>query len=131
MHEMSQLDIPDRQLRTTSAHPRVSISREIGEATITHTIFGKAKVRIVRKHDRFRRGLELIVLVLLAVAAWQMWLASQANAPLPSPDSPSSVSASARQPETISPPATAPAESTPGQSEAGKPGPAIAAPIAP
>lgn len=151
-HEISQLDIPDTELQKISAQPRVSISREIGEATVTHTIFGRAKVRIVRKHDNLRRGLELIVLVVLvvlAVAAWQAWLASQATAPLPSPDSPSAVSVPAPLPEAINPPAAvSPAENAPAQPEADKPaimqksapqpgqgekggGPAFAAPIAP
>lgn len=81
-HEIDQLDIPDRQLRVTSPQPRVSLSREIGEAVITHTIFGKARVRIIRKHDKLRRVLWWTVMLALAAVAWQVWLALQA--PLPS-----------------------------------------------
>lgn len=113
MHEMSQLDIPDRQLRTTSAHPRVSLSREIGEAQITHTIFGKAKVRIIRKHDNVRRALWWAAVMALAAVAWQGWVASQ----YPAPTDPASalgakeqVNAPAAPVENIATPAPLPAE---------------------
>ncbi len=43
MHEISQLDIPNRQELTANLEPRVSFSKEIGEATMTHTIFGRAR----------------------------------------------------------------------------------------
>ncbi len=75
LHEISQLDIPDRQL--LKASDRVSFSKEIGEATITHTIFGKAKVRIVRKYDTLRRASLLVGMAILAVIAWRVWLANQ------------------------------------------------------
>lgn len=77
LHEISQLDIPDRQLIKAGDQQRVSFSKEIGEATITHTIFGKAKVRIVRKYDHLRRALLLFAAAVLAVVAWRIWLASQ------------------------------------------------------
>lgn len=84
-HEIDQLDIPDRQLRVTSPQPRVSLSREIGEAVITHTIFGKAKVRIIRKHDKLRRALWLTALLVLAAIAWQAWFALQRSQPSAEP----------------------------------------------
>ncbi len=84
-HEIDQLDIPDRQLRLTSPQPRVSLSREIGEAVITHTIFGKAKVRIIRKHDKLRRVLWLTVMLVLAAVAMQAWFAWQRSLPSPEP----------------------------------------------
>ncbi len=50
-HEINQLDIPDRQLQASTAQSKASTWTDIGEAQITYTIFGKAKVRIIRKHD--------------------------------------------------------------------------------
>jgi len=54
-HEINQLDIPDRQLQASTAQSKASTWTDIGEAQITYTIFGKAKVRIIRKHDNARR----------------------------------------------------------------------------
>lgn len=70
-HEISQLDIPDRQLLASNTRP--SIWTEIGEAQITHTIFGRAKVRIIRKNDNRDRVLWFtgIAAIVLAAAAWQ------------------------------------------------------------
>lgn len=70
-HENSQLDIPDRPLLGPSPHP--SVWTEIGEAQITHTIFGRAKVRIIRKHDKLHRALWLLAIVAATAAAWQGW----------------------------------------------------------
>lgn len=53
----SEFELSGIQLRESRTQPRVSMSREIGEAQIVHTIFGKAKVRIIRKHDKMRRAL--------------------------------------------------------------------------
>ncbi len=84
--ENSQLDIPDRQLLASSAQP--SVWTEIGEAQVTHTIFGRAKVRIIRKHDNVRRAMWLTaVVVIIAVAAWQGWVAYQPSEPQQSTDS--------------------------------------------
>ncbi len=58
-HEISQLDIAGIQLRDSKTQPKVSLSREIGEAQIVHNIFGKARVRIIRKHDAFWRSMWL------------------------------------------------------------------------
>lgn len=71
-HENSQLDIAGRQL-LTPASP--SVWTEIGEAEITHNIFGRAKVRIIRKHDNVRRALWLAAVVVIAAIAWQGWIA--------------------------------------------------------
>ncbi len=104
-HEIGQLDIPDRELRMTSAQPRVSFSREIGEAVITHTIFGKAKVRIIRKHDKLHRVLWLTALVALAVIAWQVWLALQpVPSAVPLPAESAQTQPSTVQAESILPP---------------------------
>jgi hypothetical protein len=70
-HEISELDIPDRQLLASNAKP--SIWTEIGEAQITHTIFGRAKVRIIRKNENRHRIFWVLGVVVLAIAAavWQ------------------------------------------------------------
>lgn len=78
--ENSQFDIPGIQLRESRTQPKVSLSREIGDAQIIHTIFGRAKVRIIRKHDQARRNMMMIALVVagvaIAAAAWQGWFSS-------------------------------------------------------
>lgn len=71
-HDNSQLDISDRQL-LPPASP--SVWTEIGEAEITHNIFGRARVRIIRKHDNARRALWLVAIVAIAAIAWQGWIA--------------------------------------------------------
>jgi hypothetical protein len=115
-YEMSQLDIPDRQLLPTNSHSRASMSTEIGEAQIIHTIFGRAKVRIIRKHDNIRRTLWLTAMVAVAAVvavAWLEWVASQQTEPLQSADPASSLNASvqesapATQPESVTMPAAA------------------------
>lgn len=125
MHEMSQLDIPDSQLQAVNAPPRVSLSREIGEATIIHTMFGKAKVRIIRKTDGRRRALLLLA---LAAVAWWAWLATQPAEPMPGVASQPVVNEKAPEsqsplPATIAPPAAVPEDKpvTPPASEIAKP----------
>jgi len=78
-HENSQFDISGIQLRESKTQPKVSLSREIGEAQITHTIFGKAKVRIIRKGDQARRTMTVVAIAVaaVAVAAWQGWFIPQ------------------------------------------------------
>lgn len=78
-HEISQFDILDRQLLATNSQPRVSIMSDIGEAKITRTIFGRAKVRVIREQDRKRRAwlLTALVVTVIAVAAWQGWIIFQ------------------------------------------------------
>jgi hypothetical protein len=47
-HEISQFDIQDRQLLAGNPRPRAGIVTNLGEAKITRTIFGRAKVRVVQ-----------------------------------------------------------------------------------
>ncbi len=70
-HDVNQPDIPDRELLAGSARPNVWT--EIGEAKITHTLFGRAKVRIIRKHDNARRIVWVtgIAAIVVAAAVWQ------------------------------------------------------------
>ena len=95
--DVNQLDIPDRQLLTSNARP--SIWTEIGDAKITYTIFGRAKVRIIRKHDNTRRVLWLAGITALVIAAavvWQGLLAPQQTEPVQSEDLPPPVRAKAK-----------------------------------
>ena len=80
VHENSQFDISGIQLRESKTQPKVSFSREIGDAQIIHTIFGRAKVRIIRKNDKLNRALLLtaaVVMTAIAAVVWQGWFASQ------------------------------------------------------
>jgi hypothetical protein len=114
-HEISELDIPDRLL--LPAHARARVSTEIGEAVVTHSIFGRAKVRIIRKGDRMRRTvwvMALAVAAAAAMAAWQGWLASQqpellqGTEPEPSLNATAQQSVPAAQPEYAAQPAVVP-----------------------
>lgn len=108
-----EIDMPDIQLPSTDAKPRAGTWTEIGKAEITHTIFGKAKVRIIREHDRTRRArlLAALMLTALAAAAWLGWIASQQTepqqsaAPLPPVSAKVQESAPAFQPENVASPA--------------------------
>jgi cytoskeletal protein RodZ len=106
-YEIGQLDVPDRQLLPTSARSRTSFSTEIGEAIVTHTIFGRAKVRIVRKHDKMRRTLWLMALLgvtVAAAAAWQGWMAAQQTEPVQAAEPPPALSTNV--PESVLAPQT-------------------------
>ncbi len=72
---IEQFYIPDRQLRASSSPPNVNVWTDIGEAKIKQTIFGKAKIQIIRKHDKKRRAWLWAILVVTASAAasWQGW----------------------------------------------------------
>lgn len=87
-HDVNQLDIPDRELLAGS--PRANVWTEIGEAKITHTLFGRAKVRIIRKHDNTRRILWLtgIVAIVVAATVWQGLLTRHPVGPVQSEDLP-------------------------------------------
>lgn len=105
-HEISQFDIPERQLLAGRAH--ASVWSDIGEAKITHTIFGKARVRVIREKDKIIRAwlLAALAVIAIAVAAWQGWIALQQSklfAVLPPLSERISVSAPVFQPETIAP----------------------------
>lgn len=138
-HENSPLDISDRQL-LPPASP--SVWTEIGEAEITHNIFGRAKVRIIRKHDNARRALWLVAIVAVAAIAWQGWLAfrpvdsSQSADSLPHASMDERETARPFQPEPAPAPATVvapPMESlpaVPAQTETIKPEIAKAEPVA-
>ena len=87
-HEISQLDISDRQLQTSTSQSKASVWTDIGEAEVTHTIFGRARVRIIHKQDKARRTLVLTATAVMVLAAlvWQGWIASQTSEPQQSTD---------------------------------------------
>jgi hypothetical protein len=70
--ENSQPDITDRQMLAVGPQP-ASVWTEIGEARITHNIFGKARVRIIRKNDNIRRAMWWGAVIVIAAIAWQGW----------------------------------------------------------
>jgi hypothetical protein len=78
-YEISQFDILNRQLLASDPQTKVNTVWDIGEAEITRTIFGGAKVRVVRAQDRKRRSWLLAVLAAIAIAAasWQGWVIFQ------------------------------------------------------
>ncbi len=81
--ENSQFDLSGIQLRETRTQPRVSYSREIGDAQIVHTFFGKAKVRIIRKNDKRNRTMWMatsLVVVAVGVASLLGWYTAQQSA---------------------------------------------------
>lgn len=108
-HEINQFDIPDRQMMISSAQAR--IWSDIGEAKITRTIFGRAKVRVIREKDKVLRVwlIAALAVTALAIAAWQGWVALQQSkllAATPPLSERISVGAPVFHPE-IFPPATA------------------------
>lgn len=113
LSEISEFDIQDRQLLATGAKPGVSISTDIGKAEITHTIFGRARVRIIRERDNKRRAwlLGALAVVAIAAAAWQGWTVLQQSGSHPASLPLSArirVSAPTTQPENIPPTVTPP-----------------------
>ncbi|MGA7749518.1 MAG: hypothetical protein WCA63_05170 [Gallionella sp.] len=115
VHEISQFDIPDRQLLETNAQPRAGIRSDIGEAKITRTIFGGARIRVVRERDKKLRAwlLAALAVMALAAAAWQGWIALQKSELLVAPPPLSErirVSAPVFQPEDVAPSATSRSE---------------------
>jgi hypothetical protein len=80
-HELSEREL-------IPSHPKVSYSREIGEAVVTENIFGTAKVRIIRKGDGMRRAMWWAAGIAAAIAAfiaWQVWNAAQQAGAQPEP----------------------------------------------
>ncbi len=98
-YEISEFDIPDRQLLATSSPCRVRNMSDVGEAKITHTIFGRVRVRVIREQDRKRRAWLLAALVATAIAAagWKGWIISQ-QMQYPAPPAPLSERIEVSQP---------------------------------
>jgi len=106
-HEISQFDIADRQMLFKNIPSRSVTLIDIGQAIITRTIFGGAKVRVIRKQDRIRRLwlLTTLLATLVAASSWHWWITLQQNINNPPEPLPLSatirVSAPTFQPEFI------------------------------
>ena len=81
MKNDSKSDIPDRRLPTVDTPHNESEWTEIGKAEITQSIFGKAKVRIIRQHDKARRAWFLAALAVLMVTTVAALVWQEQNAP--------------------------------------------------
>lgn len=68
-YKVRQLDFEDRPLLSRQNE---SVWTDIGQAEVTYSLFGKAKVRIVRKHDRLRRNV-LLSLAIVGALAFLIW----------------------------------------------------------
>jgi hypothetical protein len=77
VQETGQHDISDRQLMNANSQIKASEWTEIGQAEVVHTIFGKAKVRIIRKHDKMRRALYWLALGVMLAITWEGWILYQ------------------------------------------------------
>lgn len=72
-----KFEIPDPQQLASEPRPHPGVWTEIGEAQVTQTIFGRAKVRIIRESDKVRQawmmtGVVVVVLVALSALLWQL-----------------------------------------------------------
>ena len=112
IQEISQFDIPNRLLLATGGQPARCRWTDIGEAKITHTIFGRARVCVIHEHEQKRRRMLLAALAVTALMAaawqglivWQQIESAQNAAPLPE-SARIRVSAPIFQPEYTPPPA--------------------------
>ncbi len=88
-YEISQFDIQDRELHASDPQPKTVKASDIGEAKVTRTFFGRARVRVIRAQDRKRRAwlLTVLLVIVAAAAAWQGWVIVQRveNEPPPVP----------------------------------------------
>ena len=80
-HEISEFDIPDRQLLAAAVHTRASGWTEIGEAKVVRTMFGGARVRVIREQDQVRRLwlYAMLAAAVMVAIAWQAWVVIQQN----------------------------------------------------
>lgn len=78
-HEIGQFNDLKLQPLSSGRQSKKNTWTDIGEAQITHTIFGKARVRITRKNDRVRRSLLFAVMTISAALAaiQQGWISIQ------------------------------------------------------
>jgi len=79
--DTGQLDISDRQLMDSNSQAKASEWTEIGQAEIVHTIFGKAKVRIIRKQDKMRSAAYLLAMGISLAIAWKGWVLYERTEP--------------------------------------------------
>ncbi len=69
MNDNSQLDSVDRQKLLQDTPHQEGEWTQIGKAEVTLTIFGKAKVHVIRKHDSARRAWMIAGISLAVIAA--------------------------------------------------------------
>ena len=106
-HDIDRLDIHERQRLVDDTQPRGNVWTDIGEAQVTHTIFGKARVRIHRRQDAVRRAGRWTILGIAVTvgAVWLAWISSQqpeiTPATSPVPEAAPSVPVSMTQPEPV------------------------------
>lgn len=86
-HEISQFDIQDRQLLAGIPQPKAAIVTDLGEAKVTRSFFGRARVKVVRQQDRKRRAwlVAILTVTATAAAAWQGWVIFQKMQYVPPP----------------------------------------------
>ena len=80
-HEISEFNIADRQLLAAAVHARAGNWTEIGEARVIRTLFGGARVRVIREQDQIRRMwlYAALVAAMMVAVAWQVWITLQQN----------------------------------------------------
>jgi hypothetical protein len=96
-HEISHLT---GRHRVFPAQPTVGAWTEIGRAEVVYTMFGKAKVRIIREQGENRRTGRLLMALAataLCAAAWQGWVASMQTEAAQVPDLPMPAATQVRQ----------------------------------
>ena len=74
-HEISQFEIPSRRLLATGIPQGLRTLTDVGKAKVAQTIFGKAKVLVIREHARNRHRFLLaaaITTAIVAIAAGQL-----------------------------------------------------------
>jgi len=80
-HESGLFVVPEHLMYINIADRTSRPARDIGEARIVNTLFGKAKVRVIREQDKKRKVwlLALLIMVFLLVAGWNGWIALQSS----------------------------------------------------
>jgi len=114
-HELSQFEVPSRRLLATGIPPGECMPTDIGKAEIAHTIFGRARIRIVREHAKSRHKLLLFAVMTVVAAGVALYLPQHTEQPVEE-DTPQpinekvQISAPEFQPEPVVSPATQPAQ---------------------
>jgi len=80
-HESGLFVVPEHLMYINIADRTSRPTRDIGEARVVNTLFGKAKVRVIREQDKKRKVwlLAFLIMVFLLVAGWNGWIALQSS----------------------------------------------------
>lgn len=100
--ENSQYEIPDLSFSVAKRPARADSWTDIGNAKVTHTIFGRAKVSVIRKQDHARRAWLLGTLAVTVVCA-ATWFALNNSKSLSSVIPSITVSPVSSQPSALAP----------------------------